>query len=231
MVHLTGTWVTYSWHGQCQSDQWERVNDICKLWELPFFAAITFDHFNRHQHRYYIPTEETNIRLFFSLGYSKCLRDREKKGHGWNLIEIGKGSLDKRAGANTAIPFADALNVITFLPGYMRASSSYVYGLRGWHTKHLYGLILAPLDWVIVFIRDRTGSALLNLKSAINSNRTDYLLCLTPSTVLPKGASVHRNIQNICTSMLWGIGSRILNGGRCCLFLKNKNWCNQLPLF
>lgn len=66
-----------------------------------------------------------SVRLLFSLGYSKCLRDREKKGHGWNLIEIGKGSLDKRAGANTASPFADALNVTTFLPGYLRASSSY----------------------------------------------------------------------------------------------------------
>lgn len=46
------------------------------------------------------------------------------------MIEIGKGSPDKRAGANTAIPFADALNVITFLPGYMRASSSYASGVE-----------------------------------------------------------------------------------------------------
>lgn len=46
------------------------------------------------------------------------------------MIEIGKGSLDKRAGADTAIPFADALNVITFLPGYVRASSSYAYGVE-----------------------------------------------------------------------------------------------------
>lgn len=66
-----------------------------------------------------------SVRLLFPLGYSKCLRDREKKGHGWNLIEIGKGSLDKRAGVNTASPFADALNVTAFLPGYLRASSSY----------------------------------------------------------------------------------------------------------
>lgn len=93
-------------------------------------AAAAFDHFNRYHHRYCIPTEQTNVRLLFSLGYSKCLRDREKKGHGWNLIEIGKGSLDKRAGANTTIPFEDALNVITFLPGYLRASSSYAYGVE-----------------------------------------------------------------------------------------------------
>lgn len=71
-----------------------------------------------------------SVRLLFSLGYSKCLRAGEKRGHGWNLIEIGKGSLDKRAGANTAIPFADALNVITFLPGYVRASSSYAAGVE-----------------------------------------------------------------------------------------------------
>lgn len=71
-----------------------------------------------------------SVRPLFSLGYSKCLRAREKRGHGWNLIEIGKGSLDKRAGANTAIPFADAPNVITFLPGYVRASSSYASGVE-----------------------------------------------------------------------------------------------------
>lgn len=47
-----------------------------------------------------------------------------------NLIEIGKGSLDRRAGANTAIPFADALNVTVFLPGYMRASSLYASGVE-----------------------------------------------------------------------------------------------------
>lgn len=70
-----------------------------------------------------------SVMLLFSLGYSKCLRGREKRGHEQNLIEIGKGSLDKRAGANTAIPFADALNVITFLPGYVRASSSYASGV------------------------------------------------------------------------------------------------------
>jgi len=46
------------------------------------------------------------------------------------LTEIGKGSLDKRAGANTAIPFADELNVITFLPGYARSSSSYGSGVE-----------------------------------------------------------------------------------------------------
>lgn len=127
MLHLTETCVTCSQHGQCQSGQQESVDEFCKQWELPLFAVINFDHFNRYQRRNYIPTEDTNIRLLFSLGYSKYLRDREEKGHGWNLIEIGKGSLDKRAGANTAIPFADELNVITFLPGYMRASSSYVY--------------------------------------------------------------------------------------------------------
>lgn len=68
--------------------------------------------------------------LLFSLGYSKCLRAGEKRGDGWNLIKIGKGSLVKRARANTAIPFTGAPNVITFLPGYKKASSSYASGVE-----------------------------------------------------------------------------------------------------
>ena len=34
-------------HGQCQSGQQERVGELCKRQELPFFAVITFSHFNK----------------------------------------------------------------------------------------------------------------------------------------------------------------------------------------
>jgi len=90
------------------------------------------------------------------------------------LIEIRKGSLDKRAGANMAIPFADVLNVITFLLGYMRASSSYASGV-GRVAYPNTCLALSQSLWTrkaraITFTRKRTVSSIVISYSVCNIN-------------------------------------------------------------
>lgn len=87
------------------------------------------------------------------------------------MIEIRKGSLDKRAGANMAIPFADVLNVITFLPGYMTSYASGVGRVAYPNTS----LALSQSLWTrkaraITFTRKRTVSSIVISYSVCNIN-------------------------------------------------------------
>lgn len=95
-----------------------------------------------------------------------------------------------------AIPFADVVNVITFLPGYRRAPSSYASGV-GTVAYPTTSLDLSQSLWTrkafaITFTRNRTVPSMVISYSVRNMNTVVQLLYLTLSIIsFPAGFCSH----------------------------------------